>query len=84
MWRLLLYSLVAFLLSVIAVLLAVFTLAIFVDVVAWFFKHGYTLGGKADIYVPLFPVLTFFFAKWSRNAWFAWNRLRKSLCTERP
>jgi hypothetical protein len=71
-------------LTAVAVLLAVFTIAIFVDVIAWFFKYGYTLGGKADIYVPLFPVLTFFFAKWSYNAWSAWNYSRKSPCTERP
>lgn len=60
-------------LAVITVVLGIFSLAILIDLVRLLFLGGYTIGGKEIIYVPLFPVLTWLFTKWTREAWRAWR-----------
>lgn len=77
--RVYLLFLVALVLTVITVPLALFSVAVWVDAVRSFILYGYTAGGKELIYLPIFPILTFFFARWSRGAWTAWNRSRQQL-----
>lgn len=61
----------------IALVFAAMSASIVVEVVERQLHSGYTLSGK-DVYVPLWLLATFFFVKWSRDAWSAWNRLRRT------
>jgi hypothetical protein len=56
-------------LALVTVLLGLFSLAILVDLLKMLFRGGYMLGGKEVIYVPLCPILTWLFAKWTCEAW---------------
>lgn len=56
-------------LSLVTGLLGFFSLAILADLVRMFLRGGYMLGGKEVVYAPLCPILTWLFAKWTREAW---------------
>jgi hypothetical protein len=56
-------------LALMTVLLGLFSLAILVGLIRMLFKGGYMLGGKEVVYVPLCPILTWLFARWTREAW---------------
>lgn len=67
---------VALLATAAALLVGAFFLAVWIDVIWSALRYGDVLGGKANIYVPLLPVATYFLCKWSRESWLKWRRSR--------